>query len=125
MSDKESLQASEAQIAVHWQEEELYYPSAEFIAQANMPDPAMHTRFNLDNFPQCFKEYADLLSWDQYWHTMLDTSDPPSWKWFVGGKINASYNCVAPAQVQEQSSIYLCSRAGKRSSCRPDLSGAI
>ena len=94
MSEKESIQASEAQIAVHWQEEQLYYPSAEFVAQANMPDPAMHARFGLDNFPQCYKEYADLLSWYQYWHTMLDTSDPPSWKWFVGGRINASYNCV-------------------------------
>ena len=34
------------------------------------------------------------MSWDQYWHTTLDTNDPPFWKWFVGGKINASYNCV-------------------------------
>src|SRR5439155_6983166 len=25
---------------------------------------------------------------------LLDTSDAPFWKWFVGGKINASYNCV-------------------------------
>jgi acetyl-CoA synthetase len=35
-----------------------------------------------------------MLSWDQYWHTTLDTNDPPFWKWFVGGKLNASYNCV-------------------------------
>ena len=47
-----------------------------------------------DNFPDCFKEYADLLSWDEPWHTTLDTSNPPFWKWFVGGKLNASYNCV-------------------------------
>ena len=47
-----------------------------------------------ENFPDCFKEYADLLDWDQYWHTTLDTSDAPCFKWFVGGKINASYNCV-------------------------------
>ncbi|MBW2585005.1 MAG: acetate--CoA ligase, partial [Deltaproteobacteria bacterium] len=47
-----------------------------------------------DNFPNCFKEYADLLDWDEYWHTILDTSDAPCWKWFVGGKVNASYNCV-------------------------------
>ena len=78
MSEKESVQASEAQLAVHWQEEELYYPSEEFIVQVNMPDPAMYTRFSPDNFPQYFKEYADLLSWCQYSHTMLDTSDPPS-----------------------------------------------
>lgn len=94
MSEKETTEASEAQIAVHWKEEGYYHPPAEFIAQANMPDPEMDARFGLDNFPECFKEYADLLSWYEYWHTTLDTSNAPSWKWFVGGKINASYNCV-------------------------------
>ncbi|MEP7200839.1 MAG: acetate--CoA ligase, partial [Chloroflexota bacterium] len=65
-----------------------------FIAQANLTDADIFKRFSLDNFPECFKEYADLLTWYQYWHTTLDTSDAPFWKWFVGGKINASYNCV-------------------------------
>ncbi|MEN8245150.1 MAG: acetate--CoA ligase, partial [Thermodesulfobacteriota bacterium] len=94
MAEKEVVETSEAQIAVHWQEEDYYYPSYEFIAQANMTDPGVYDRFSLDNFPNCFKEYADLLDWDEYWHTTLDTSDAPCWKWFVGGKINASYNCV-------------------------------
>ncbi|MCZ6528867.1 MAG: acetate--CoA ligase [Chloroflexi bacterium] len=94
MSEKELEQVSEAEIAVHWQEEEVLYPSAQFIAQANMTDADIYERFSLENFPQCFKEYADLLSWYQYWQTTLDTSDAPSWKWFVGGKINACYNCV-------------------------------
>jgi acetyl-CoA synthetase len=26
--------------------------------------------------------------------TILDTSDAPCFKWFKGGKINASYNCI-------------------------------
>ena len=94
MSKQETLEVSEAEIAVHWQEEEKFYPSAQFIAQANLTDPAIYERFGLENFPECFKEYADLLTWYQYWHTTLDTSDAPCWKWFVGGKINASYNCV-------------------------------
>ncbi|TDI11041.1 MAG: acetyl-coenzyme A synthetase, partial [Acidobacteria bacterium] len=94
MSDEESVEVSEAKIAVHWQEEEYFHPSAAFIAQANMTDPEIYERFSLDHFPECFKEYADLLSWYQYWHTTLDTSDAPCWKWFVGGKINACYNCV-------------------------------
>jgi len=96
MSDKEKegLDVSEAQIAVHWQEEEYFPPSSQFIAQANMTDPTIYDRMSLDNFPECFKEYADMLDWYQYWHTTLDTSDAPCWKWFVGGKINASYNCV-------------------------------
>ena len=87
-------EVSESQIAVHWKEEGLVHPTPAFIAQANMTDPGMFERFSLDNFPECFKEYADLLDWDQYWHTTLDTSDAPCWKWFVGGRINASYNCV-------------------------------
>src|SRR5271157_5038423 len=88
------IETTEAQIAVHWREEEYYYPSAKFVGQANLTDPSIIERFSEKNFPECFREYADLLSWDQYWHTTLDTSDPPFWKWFVGGKINASYNCV-------------------------------
>src|SRR5271169_157106 len=87
-------EATEAQIAVHWREEEYYYPSAKFVGQANLTDPNVIERFSEKNFPECFREYADLLSWDKYWDTTLDTSDPPFWKWFVGGKINASYNCV-------------------------------
>ncbi len=94
MSTEEEEQVSEAQIAVHWREEDLYYPPAKFIGQANASDPAILDRFKEENFPECFKEYADLLSWDHYWHTTLDTSNPPFWKWFVGGKLNASYNCV-------------------------------
>ena len=87
-------QVSEAEIAVHWREEEYFPPPASFIGQANASDPAIFDRFAEKNFPECFKEYADLLTWDKYWHTTLDTSNPPFWKWFVGGKLNASYNCV-------------------------------
>ncbi len=87
-------ETNEAQIAVHWREEEYVHPSAAFIGQANLADPAVVERFGEKYFPECFREYADLLSWDRYWHTTLDTSDPPFWKWFVGGKLNVSYNCV-------------------------------
>ena len=85
---------SEAKIEVHWKEEGLIHPPAQFVAQANMTDRGIYQRFGLENFPECFKEYADLLSWYRYWHTTLDTSDAPCWKWFVGGRINACYNCV-------------------------------
>src|SRR5664279_973018 len=88
------VDTTEHQIAVHWQEEETYKPTAEFIAQANLTDPAINERFAEKNFPQCFEEYADMLTWYKRWDTVLDTNDPPFWKWFVGGKINASYNCV-------------------------------
>ncbi len=87
-------EVSEAQIAVHWREEEYYPPPPAFVAQANASDPAIRERFAEDKFPDCFTEYADLLSWDQPWHTTLDTSNAPFYKWFTGGRLNASYNCV-------------------------------
>jgi acetyl-CoA synthetase len=85
---------SEAQIAVHWREEEYYQPPAKFVGQANAADPAIFDRFSEQRFPECFKEYAELLSWERYWHTTLDASNPPFWRWFVGGRLNACYNCV-------------------------------
>jgi acetyl-CoA synthetase len=94
MTAESEIQVSEAQIAVHWREEEYFSPPARFIGQANASDPAIRERFREEDFPECFKEYADLLTWDKYWHTTLDTSNPPFWKWFVGGRLNASYNCV-------------------------------
>ena len=94
MAEKEVIETSEAEIAVHWQEEGYYQAPLDFIAQANMTDPAIYERFSLENFPNCFKEYADLLDWYEYWEEILDTSDAPCFKWFKGGKINASYNCI-------------------------------
>jgi len=70
VTDDETAESSGAQIAVHWREEETYPPPASFTA------------------------YADLLTWFKRWDTVLDTSNAPFWKWFVGGQLNASYNCV-------------------------------
>jgi acetyl-CoA synthetase len=94
MTESQEAEVSEAQIAVHWREEEYIYPPESFVAQANAADPAIFDRFAEDRFPDCFTEYADLLSWDKKWDTILDTSNPPYWKWFTGGRLNASYNCV-------------------------------
>ena len=94
MTQENTSDVKESQIAAHWREEDVISPSPGFIAQANMGDPAALERFKLENFPDYFRAYAELLSWDKYWHTTLDTSNPPFWNWFVGGKLNASYNCV-------------------------------
>ena len=94
MTERQEAQVSESQIAVHWREEDYYYPPDSFVQQANAADPAIFDRFSEENFPDCFKEYSDLLSWDAPWETILDTSNAPFWNWFVGGRLNASYNCV-------------------------------
>jgi acetyl-CoA synthetase len=85
---------TEAEIAVHWKEEELFSPPPKFVAQANLTDPKVMERFSLDHFPECFREYAELLSWDKKWTATFDASNAPFYRWFVGGKLNACYNCV-------------------------------
>src|SRR2546426_2990083 len=94
VASKELTEVSEAQIAVHWKEEDYYQPSEKFKAKANMRDTHILEKFGLAKFPDCFKEYANMLTWFEPYRTVLDTSDAPFWKWFVGGKINACYNCV-------------------------------
>lgn len=93
-TNDEKINVRESQIASHWKEEEVIKPSAEFIAQANMSDLTITQRFTPETFPDSYGEYAEMLSWDEKWHTTLDTSNPPFWNWWVGGKLNASYNCV-------------------------------
>jgi acetyl-CoA synthetase len=104
---------SEAEIAVHWKEESYHYPGPEFVGQANLSDPAVNERFAEKNFPECYREYADLLSWDKYWTTTLDTSKAPFWKWFVGGRLNVSYNCIDRhlAQYRNKAAIIFVSEA--------------
>src|SRR5438034_669627 len=72
---EQAPQTTEAQIAVHWREEELYQPPASFVAQANAADPAILERFSEQHFPDCFTEYADLLTWEKRWDTVLVTMD--------------------------------------------------
>jgi acetyl-CoA synthetase len=94
MAMEQQTELSEAEIAVHWQEENYYHPPEKFIAQANLADKSVYERFSLNHFPACFNEYADLLDWYKRWDVTLDTSNAPFWKWYVGGKLNASFNCV-------------------------------
>lgn len=86
--------ADGAIIAAHWREETHIHPPSKFIGQAYLTDATVFERFSEENFPECFREYADLLDWRQYWHTTLDSSNPPFFKWFVGGKLNACHNCI-------------------------------
>jgi acetyl-CoA synthetase len=90
----DQIDVPEAEIAVHWQEEKYYYPPQQFVDQANLKDKAVYERFRLENFPDCFNEYADLLHWYRRWDKVLDTGNAPFWRWYVGGTLNASYNCI-------------------------------
>ncbi|HEU0028497.1 MAG TPA: acetate--CoA ligase [Ktedonobacterales bacterium] len=74
------------------QEHRRFPPSAEFTANANVRDPSVYQRAKDD--PEGFwAEAANRLDWFQRWEKVLEW-DAPWAKWFVGGKLNASYNAV-------------------------------
>ena len=72
---------------------ETFDPPAEFREHALLKDPAVYERAARD--PQgWWVEQAERLHWFQKWDTVLDDSNPPFYKWFTGGKLNVSYNCL-------------------------------
>jgi acetyl-CoA synthetase len=92
--EPKSGEVTEAQIAVHWQEEGTIAPPKEFVAQANLTDKSVFKRFAIDRFPGYYREFAELLDWYKKWDKLFDGSNPPFWRWFVGGRINACHNCI-------------------------------
>ncbi len=75
-----------------FEESRIYPPSDVFVRDANASDPTIYDRAEAD--PEAFwSEYARELDWIEPWHTVLDWK-PPHAKWFVGGKLNLSVNCV-------------------------------
>ncbi|MDO9398499.1 MAG: acetyl-coenzyme A synthetase N-terminal domain-containing protein, partial [Herbiconiux sp.] len=73
-------------------EDRRFEPPAELAADANLQEEA-YERAASDR-EAFWAEQAERLSWDTKWDRVLDWDDPPFAKWFVGGKINAAYNCV-------------------------------
>ena len=69
-----------------------FEPPADLAAQANVTAEA-YERADADR-EAFWAEQAERLDWDQKWDRVLDWDDPPFAKWFVGGRINAAYNCV-------------------------------
>ena len=74
------------------QEDRTFPPSEEFRKQANMADPKVYEEAQRD--PEGFwAKLAEELHWFEKWDKVLEW-DPPYAKWFTGGKINVSYNCI-------------------------------
>src|SRR5215207_8435989 len=74
------------------QEERRFPPPAEFAAAAQLRDEAVYAEAAAD--PEAYwARWAEQLHWFRKWDRVLDWQ-PPFAKWFVGGKLNAAYNCV-------------------------------
>jgi acetyl-CoA synthetase len=73
-------------------EDRRFEPPAEIAEHANLKEEA-YDRAASDR-EAFWAEQAERLDWDQTWDRVLDWDNPPFAKWFVGGRLNASYNCV-------------------------------
>jgi acetyl-CoA synthetase len=82
----------EATIDALLSEKRVFEPSEEFKRNALWNDPAVYERAAAD--PEAFwAEQAEALDWFQKWNRVMDWK-PPWVNWFIGGKLNASYNCL-------------------------------
>ncbi|MBB5871308.1 acetyl-CoA synthetase [Allocatelliglobosispora scoriae] len=74
------------------QEDRLFPPPAELAANANVTasafDDAAADRLAF------WADKAHRLDWSKEWDQVLDWSNPPFAKWFVGGRLNIAYNCL-------------------------------
>ncbi len=86
-------QAGESKaIEAHLTEDRVFPPDSAFTAQANINDPAVYERAAAD--PQAFwAEWAGQLDWMTPWNTVCEWN-PPHAKWFLGGQLNVSANCL-------------------------------
>ncbi len=93
MSDKTTEQAGgDAAPTDVLQEDPRFEPPADLAAAANVTAET-YTRAEDDRLG-FWAEQAERLSWGKQWDQVLDWDNPPFAKWFVGGTLNAAYNCV-------------------------------
>jgi len=88
MADKKPL----AEISDLLQEDRSFPPTQAFREQANVRDDEVYARAERD--PERFwADFASELEWSTPWTRVLEWN-PPHAKWFVGGTLNVSVNCV-------------------------------
>ncbi|MGY1698558.1 acetate--CoA ligase [Geodermatophilus sp. SYSU D00766] len=69
------------------------FPAPQELAASANVGPDVYERAEADRLA-FWEEAARRLTWTQDWDQVLDWSNPPFAKWFVGGKLNVAYNCL-------------------------------
>src|SRR5580765_4790542 len=73
-------------------EDRVFEPPADLAANANLKADAYDAA--ADDRLGFWARAAERLTWETPFTDVLDWSDAPFAKWFVGGKLNVAYNCV-------------------------------
>ena len=79
-------------VKMNLKEHGMFEPPEDFVKQANMNNPDIYQRAEED-FEGFWEELAENVDWYNRWDNVLEWN-PPYSKWFVGGRLNASYNCL-------------------------------
>ena len=74
-------------------EDRTFPPPEHFKADALVTGAEVYDEAEKDWQGFWARQAAELVSWYDEWHTILEW-DPPFAKWFVGGTLNVSYNCL-------------------------------
>ena len=72
----------------------FYEPLQSVVDQANVKEYDQLYKYSIENREQFWAEQAETLHWFKKWDKVLDKTDPPYYKWFVGGKTNIVYNAL-------------------------------
>jgi acetyl-CoA synthetase len=73
-------------------EHRVFEPPPAFTERALVSDRSIYERAEADH-EAFWAEQAERLTWFKRWDTVMEWT-PPWVKWFVGGQLNASYNCL-------------------------------
>jgi acetyl-CoA synthetase len=74
-------------------ESRLFAPASDFVQSANVNDRRLFDEANADHEGFWAHQAAEMLHWDRSWSTVCQW-DAPNAKWFDGGALNASFNCL-------------------------------
>jgi len=88
-------------------EERSFAPPPGFTARARLQPAdlqALHARAARDHAGFWADLAREHLAWHRPFHTALDESHAPNYRWFIDGDLNVSYNCV---------DVHLATKAGK------------
>ncbi|APW99671.1 acetyl-coenzyme A synthetase [Halobiforma lacisalsi AJ5] len=87
------MSQEDASLEARLEEQETFEPPESFVEQANVSDPGIYEEFE-ENWPESWERAAEFLDWDEPYDEVLDESEAPTYQWFTGGELNASYNCL-------------------------------
>src|SRR5512147_1153873 len=75
-------------------EGEVFYPASEVVQNAHIKEYDSLYRYSIEDPEGFWGERAEELEWYRKWDKVLDDSNPPFFKWYVGAKTNIVHNAL-------------------------------